>query len=160
MKERKRTHNSVENSGLSSVEARLQQQRYGRNILTSAKKNHLLTSLFNIVREPMFLLLAVACGLYFFLGDTTEAIMMLVSIAFVAGIELFQETKSEKAMEALREYTEANVRVLRDNVWVELPAAELVPDDLVTIGEGERVPADGIILKQNDFFVEEAVLTG
>ncbi|MEO0007160.1 MAG: hypothetical protein RJA20_1356 [Bacteroidota bacterium] len=160
MKERKRTHNSVENSGLSSVEARMQQERYGRNILTSAKKNHLLTSLFNIVREPMFLLLAVACGLYFFLGDTTEAIMMLVSIAFVAGIEIFQETKSEKALEALREYTESNVRVLRDNVWVELPAAELVPDDIVTIGEGERVPADGIILKQNDFFVEEAVLTG
>ncbi|MFM7402026.1 MAG: cation-translocating P-type ATPase, partial [Bacteroidota bacterium] len=129
-------------------------------MLTSAKKNHLLRSILNIVREPMFLLLAVACGLYFFLGDTTEAIMMLVSIAFVAGIEIFQETKSEKALEALREFTEANVRVLRDGVWTKLPAAELVPDDAVTVGEGERIPADGVILKQHDLSVEEAVLTG
>lgn len=160
MKDRKHTPNAVEITGLSTSEVVERRKKFGSNVLTSAKKNHLLRSILNIVREPMFLLLAVACGLYFFLGDTTEAIMMLVSIAFVAGIEIFQETKSEKALEALREFTEANVRVLRDGVWTELPAAELVPDDAVTVGEGERIPADGVILKQHDLSVEEAVLTG
>jgi len=160
MNDRKHKPNTVEIIGLSTSEVVESRKKYGSNVLISAKKNHLLRSILNIVREPMFLLLAVACGLYFFLGDTTEAIMMLVSIAFVAGIEIFQETKSEKALEALREYTETNVRVLRDGNWVELPAAELVPGDVVTIGEGERIPADGVVLKQHDLSVEEAVLTG
>lgn len=160
MKDRKHKPNTVEIIGLSTSEAIERRKQYGSNVLTSAKKNHLLRSILNIVREPMFLLLAVACALYFFLGDTAEAIMMLVSIAFVAGIEIFQETKSEKALEALREFTEANVRVLRDGSWTELPAAGLVPGDVVTIGEGERVPADGEVLKQHDLSVEEAVLTG
>lgn len=160
MKDRKHKQNTGDIHGLNTPEVTERRKKYGKNVLASAKKNHLLLSIWNIAREPMFLLLAVACGLYFFLGDTTEAIMMLVSIAFVAGIEIFQEAKSEKALEALREYTETNVRVLRDGSWVELPAAELVPDDVVTIGEGERVPADGVVLRQHDLSVEEAVLTG
>ena len=108
----------------------------------------------------MFLLLAVACLIYFFLGDRTEAFMMLISILFVMGIELYQDHKSDRALEALRKFTRAQVRVLRDGIWIELPSEALVPGDCVSVEEGERVPADGTLLQQNDLSVDESVLTG
>ena len=147
-------------TGLTTTQAAENLEKFGKNTLESAAKNHFIKSILGIVQEPMFILLAVACGLYFFLGDLTEAVMMLLSIVFVAGIEIFQETKSEKALDALRAYTAAQVQVKRDGIWVEIPAADLVPGDLVRICEGERVPADGVLLQQNDLAVAEAVLTG
>lgn len=146
--------------GLTTAQAAEQLRIFGKNELQATHRTPLLNSLRNIVTEPMFLLLAVACVLYFFLGDFTEAIMMVVSILFVAGIELYQETKSERALEALRNYTRAHVSALRDGNWVKLPSEDLVPDDIVRIEEGERIPADGILLEQHDLTVDESVLTG
>ena len=147
-------------TGLSTAEAADQRQIFGKNEINGTRRNPILDSIRNIVTEPMFLLLAVACVLYFILGDTTEAIMMVVSILFVTGIELYQENKSERALEALRRFTRAQVHVLRDGEWVELPSEALVPDDVVSIEEGERIPADGILLEQHDLSVDESVLTG
>lgn len=151
---------SLSFKGLSTAQAEHQRRIFGKNELEATRRNPILKSLRNIVTEPMFMLLAVACVLYFFLGDFTEAMMMVVSILFVAGIELYQETKSERALEALRHYTRAHVRVLRDGLWVDLPSEDLVPDDVVNISEGERIPADGYLLEQHDLTVDESVLTG
>lgn len=153
-------HHPTNFSGLSAAQAARQRQVHGKNELEATRRNPILDSLRNIVTEPMFVLLGVACVLYFFLGDFTEALMMVVSILFVAGIELYQETKSERALEALRRYTQSMVRVLRDGKWTELPSEALVPDDVVSIEEGERIPADGILLEQHDLTVDESVLTG
>lgn len=153
-------HTTASFSGLTTAQAERQTRIFGKNELEATRRNPLLSSLRNIATEPMFLLLAVACVLYFFLGDFTEAIMMVVSILFVAGIELYQETKSERALEALRQYTRAQIRVLRDGKWIELPSEELVPDDIVALEEGERIPADGLLLEQHDLSVDESVLTG
>ncbi len=146
--------------GLTQAEALARQAQFGKNELPARRRNHLLESLWNVAREPMFILLAAACALYFFLGEWTETLLMFLSILFVAGIEIFQETKSERALELLREYTRAPVQVLRDGLWTELPSEELVPGDVVRVGEGDRVPADGNVLQTNDLAVEEAVLTG
>lgn len=146
--------------GLTTAQAERQRDIFGKNELEATRRSPILDSLRNIVTEPMFLLLAVACALYFMLGDFTEAMMMVVSIVFVAGIELYQETKSERALEALRRYTSAQVRVLRNNKWIDLPSEDLVPEDVVRIEEGERIPADGLLLLQNDLSVDESVLTG
>jgi P-type Ca2+ transporter type 2C len=159
----KRPPSGAENSvytGLTKAEAARLRAEYGPNRLEGVKKNAFLASLWHVAQEPMFILLAVACLLYFFLGDLTEAIMMLVSIAFVATIEIIQETKSERALEALRRYTEAKIRVLRDGIWMELESENLVPGDVVALSEGERIPADGLVLQQNDLSVDESVLTG
>lgn len=147
-------------AGLTTAQAERQRHTFGKNEIEATRRSPILNSLRNIVTEPMFLLLAVACVLYFFLGDFTEAMMMVVSILFVAGIELYQETKSERALEALRSYTRAQVRVLRDGKWVTLPSEDLVPDDVVSVEEGERIPADGTLLEQHDLTVDESVLTG
>jgi Ca2+-transporting ATPase len=146
--------------GLSTEQAEAARRQFGTNTLKSEGHSSLLTTLLNIVREPMFILLAIACLLYFFLGDLPEAIMMMVSLAFVIGIELYQENKSDRAIEALRAYTEAKVRVMRDGNWVDLEAAALVPEDVVSIEEGERLPADGILIAGHDMSVDESVMTG
>jgi Ca2+-transporting ATPase len=147
-------------TGLSSQEATRLGEQYGPNRLEGKQQNQLLAILLDVVKEPMFILLAVTAALYFILGDLTDAIMMLVAILFVAGIEIYQGNKSEHALEALRKYTEAKVRVLRDGAWVEIPSEELVPGDAVNVEEGERVPADGQILEQYDLYLDESVLTG
>jgi Ca2+-transporting ATPase len=146
--------------GLTANQAAAQQKIFGKNELEATRRHPVLDSIRNIVTEPMFLLLAVACILYFVLGDITEAIMMVISILFVTGIELYQENKSERALEALRQFTRAQVQVLRDGQWVNLPSDDLVPDDVVRIEEGERIPADGLLLEQHDLSVDESVLTG
>jgi P-type Ca2+ transporter type 2C len=152
--------NHQEFHGLSSAEAAHLRKEFGPNTLESHQKNTIWRSIGHIVQEPMFLLLAVACVLYFILGEPSEAIMMLVSILFVVGIELFQENKSERALEALRKYAAPKVKALRDGQWVELDTADLVPGDVVAISEGEHLPADGILLQQNDLSVDESILTG
>lgn len=146
--------------GLSTAEATEKLRSFGPNEVGETHRNHLMESLRNIVTEPMFMLLAVACVLYFFLGDFVEAMMMVVSLLFVAGIELYQENKSERALEALRRYTRAQVRVWRDGEWQTIPSEALVPDDIVAVEEGERLPADGVLLEQHDLTIDESVLTG
>jgi Ca2+-transporting ATPase len=146
--------------GLTTEQAEQKRVLFGRNQLEDTRPNAFWTHLKDLVTEPMFILLFVACLIYFILGEWTEAIMMLVAILFVAGIEIYQENKSEKALETLRAYTRAKVKVLRDGQWVFLDGSELVPGDVVSIEEGERVPADGRILDQNDLRIDESVLTG
>ena len=147
-------------TGLTTLQADRQRGIYGKNELDDTRRSPILDSLRDIAIQPMFLLLVVACVLYFFLGDITEAIVMVVSILFVSGIEVYQGNKSERALEALRVYTRALVRVLRDGKWIELPSEELVPDDVVNIEEGQRIPADGVLVEQHDLSVDESVLTG
>ena len=147
-------------TGLTTAQAEAQRRVFGKNELEATRRRPILDHLRNIATEPIFLLLAVACALYFFLGDFTEAMMMVLSILFVAGIEVYQGARSERALEALRLYTRAQVRALRDGHWVELPSEDLVPDDVVSVEEGERIPADGILLEQHDLSMDESVLTG
>ena len=146
--------------GLRSAEASALLRQIGPNIQKEDDRPHFWRRVWDSVTEPMFLLLAVACILYFILGEWTNAWMMLISIAFVTGIELYQERKSDHALEALRAYTRAKVQVLRDEVWQELDTKNLVPGDWVQLEEGDRVPADGILLEGHDISVDESVLTG
>ncbi len=146
--------------GLSTAEAAAQLKIFGKNELKSRRRNFVFDALLGLATEPMFLLLAAACALYFLLGDRTEAVMMLVSILFVASIEVFQEIRSNRAIAAMQKMTAAAVRVLRDGAWIELPAAELVPRDVVQISEGEQLAADGLLIQKNDLSLDESMLTG
>lgn len=114
----------------------------------------------SIVAEPMFILLVIACILYFLLGETAEGFMMVAAIAFVSGISLYQDVRSTRALEALKEYAEPGVRVIRDGRERWMPSVELVPGDIVALSEGNKVPADCIVLEENDLSVNESVITG
>jgi len=136
------------------------QKKFGKNIFYSEPSRRLIHILWDIVREPMFILLFIACALYFILSKPGEGMMMIVAMVFVAGISVFQEVRSTKALEALKQFTEPKVIVIRNGKEKTIGTDELVPGDIIILSEGNQVPADALILHDNDLTVNESIITG
>ncbi len=146
--------------GLTEQETRERLAQDGYNELPSTKKRSLLHMVLEVVREPMFLML-IACGLlYLFLGDVEEALMLLGFVFVVIGITLYQEQKTERALEALRDLSSPRALVIRDGKQQRIAGREVVRDDIVLVSEGDRVPADAVLLSGTNLSVDESLLTG
>ncbi|SFU99052.1 Ca2+-transporting ATPase [Pseudoduganella namucuonensis] len=111
-------------------------------------------------REPMFALLLAAAGLYLALGELREGLFLACMVALTLGITLYQEGRTEHALQALRALSAPVALAVRDGVRVTLPAAGLVPGDLIILGEGDRVPADAWLIEGNGVRADESLLTG
>lgn len=146
--------------GLRESEVARLQQQWGKNALHLNESKRLLWICRDIVTEPMFILLLVACSLYFILGEAAEGFMMMAALLFVAAISLYQEFKSANALAALQALTEPEAKVIRGGVQTFVPLEEIVPGDLIVVDEGEKVPADATVIRCNDFSVNESILTG
>jgi P-type Ca2+ transporter type 2C len=146
--------------GLSDEEAARRLATAGPNELPSARKRGVFHLAFEVVREPMFTLL-IACGsLYLVLGDVKEALLLLGFVFVVAGITFFQERKTERALEALRDLSSPRALVIRSGEKKRIPGREVVPGDLLILVEGDRVPADAIVLSCTSMSADESLLTG
>lgn len=146
--------------GLSLAEVAARQLQFGKNSIESGASGYFLRIAWDIVKEPMFILLFIAGTLYFFLGESKEGLMMMAAIMLVAAISVYQEVKSNHALEALRQFSEPKVVVIREAAELEIDTSELVPDDTMLLEEGMKIPADAIILQANDLTVDESILTG
>ncbi len=147
-------------SGLSQKEAAEKLQKEGYNELPSSKPKSVFHIAVGVVKEPMFLLL-VACGtLYLVLGDVQEGLMLLSFVFVVMGIEFYQEKKTEKALDALKDLASPRALVIRDGETIRIPGREVVTGDVVVLQEGDRVPADAIVLDSNNLLADESLLTG
>ena len=147
-------------SGLSTKRAGDLLKTGGRNSFKSSPDRHVLRIIADLIKEPMFLLLLVACMLYFILREPREGLLMLVAMLFVTTISIYQEVKSSKALEALKKYTEPKAKCKRDGKLVVIPVEELVPGDIILVEEGRLIPADAVIVQSNDFSVNESIVTG
>ncbi len=146
--------------GLSEIEAQKILKEKGFNELPSSKPKSILHMIYEIFSEPMFLLL-VACGvLYLFLGDIQEAIMLLGFVFVMMGITLYQERKTERALDALKDLSSPRALVIRDGERKRIPGKEVVVGDLLVLTEGDRVPADSAIVDTIGLSVDESLLTG
>jgi P-type Ca2+ transporter type 2C len=146
--------------GLTEQEARERLAQHGFNELPSTKKRSFLHMVVDVAKEPMFMLL-IACGLlYLLLGDKEEALMLMGFVFIVIGIELYQEQKTERALEALRDLSSPRALVIRDGEQQRIAGREVVPDDIVLLSEGDRVPADALVLAATSLSVDESLLTG
>ncbi|SDF67043.1 cation-translocating P-type ATPase [Chitinophaga filiformis] len=152
--------NTIVIKGLRTADIDTLRQRYGKNIFTQQTGRRLPAILKNVVTEPMFLLLVFAAGLYFLLNSITEGMMMLTAILLVSAISVYQEMKSEHALEALKQYTAPSATVIRDGKEISIATTELVPGDILLLHEGDMIPADAVILNANDLTVNESVITG
>jgi Ca2+-transporting ATPase len=114
-------------SGLKKSEIQPLLKQFGRNIFKQDKQNGFLFAVWNIIKEPMFLMLVVASSLYFVLCESSEGLLMLLAMSFVVTISIYQETKSSRALQALKEFTQSKVTVIRDNKKESVFAEELVP---------------------------------
>ena len=136
------------------------QARFGKNVPSFKKKSPFVQIVLNVLKEPMVILLFVACLLYFLLNNVDSGLMMIAAIAFVVGISIYQDVRSSNALKELREFTEQKIKVIRGGQEKLIAAQDLVPDDLLLLEEGSRIPADARVIQQNDFTVSEAVITG
>jgi Ca2+-transporting ATPase len=142
------------------MEVTASRKKNGSNALEMKDERVFWQVLKEVLLEPMFILLVIACVIYFIAGQYNEGIIMLVSIFIVAGISLFQEFRSKNAVKALKKLSASKARVIRSGVIEDIAAEEIVVDDLLLLEEGDPVPADGTILTANDLSLNESVLTG
>lgn len=148
------------NLGLSSEKAKELQELYGKNQLIPKKKESLLSKIFHIMLEPMFLLLIIASIVYFILGEPKDGIIMLIFVAAIISIDVIQEWKTDRTLEALKDLSAPRVTVIRDGVETSIASDDLVPGDLMLVCEGVKISADGVVVKSSDLCVDESSLTG
>jgi len=146
--------------GLSDMEVAQKIAKEGYNELPSSKPKNVFNIAFGVVKEPMFILL-VACGtLYMLLGDIQEGLMLLGFVFFVMGIEFYQEKKTEKALDALKDLASPRALVIREGKTIRIAGRDVVTDDIVILQEGDRVPADAVVLDCVNLMADESLLTG
>ena len=146
--------------GLSEKEASAILTREGFNEIPSARKRSFFSIALGVIREPMLLLLVAGGIIYMVLGDVREALMLLFFVFVIIGITLYQERKTERTLEALCDLSSPRARVIRDGEARRIAGREVARGDIIVLAEGDRVPADGIVLAANNLTVEESLLTG
>lgn len=146
--------------GLTTSEVIEKLKKEGYNELPSSKPKNIFQLAFGVVKEPMFLLL-VACGaLYLVLGDIQEGLMLLGFVFVVMGIEFYQEKKTEKALDALKDLASPRALVIRDGKTFRIAGRDVVTGDVIILQEGDRVPADAIVIHSVNLLADESLLTG
>jgi P-type Ca2+ transporter type 2C len=151
---------STSTLGLTTEAVTALRAKHGRNVLTIHADNQLFATMKEVVLEPMFLLLLVACGIYLGLGQIQEAITLIVALLVVSGISVYQTIRSNRALNTLRQLTQPNAQVRRNGIQTTIPVEEIVVGDAVLVEEGGTIPADGKITEANDFSADESILTG
>lgn len=146
--------------GLSENEAQKKQKEFGYNELPSQKKFGIFVMLWKIFSEPMLLLLLSAGAVYLFLGELRDALVLLASVFIVIGITFYQEHKTEKTLEALKNLSSPRALVIRDGKHQRIPGREVVEEDIIILHEGDRIPADATVISCENFSVDESLLTG
>nr|WP_176780863.1 calcium-translocating P-type ATPase, SERCA-type [Alicyclobacillus hesperidum] len=147
-------------NGLSAEDVEARRRTHGLNLLSEGSKVSLLTVFLNQFRDFMILVLLAATLISGLLGEYTDAITIIAIIVLNGILGFVQEIRAERSLAALKELTAPVARVRRGGKVIEVPAKELVPGDIVLLEDGDRVPADGRILKAVAFDVEESALTG
>ncbi|NDP22452.1 MAG: cation-translocating P-type ATPase [Paludibacter sp.] len=146
--------------GLTQEQVNQKLFKEGYNELPSSKPKNVFQIALGVVKEPMFMLL-VACGtLYLVLGDINEGLMLLGFVFVIMGIEFYQEKKTEKALDALKDLASPRALVIRSGETTRIAGRDVVTDDIIILQEGDRVPADAVVLSCTSFQADESLLTG
>ncbi len=146
--------------GLSDAEVAARLASEGYNELPSQKKQTILDIALHVLKEPMLLLLLAAGTIYLVLGDVKDAMMLMSFVLVVIGITFYQERKTENALDALRCLASPRALVIRGGAQHRIAGREVVRDDLIYLTEGDRVPADGVVLAAVNLSADESLLTG
>ena len=146
--------------GLTAEEAARRLRAEGPNELPSAKPSTWVQTAVEVLREPMLLLLLAAGSVNFLLGEPTDGVILLSFVVVVMAITFYQERKTERAVDALRDLSSPRALVIRDGVQCRIPGRDVVRGDTVLLAEGDRVPADGVVLDCSNLSVDESLLTG
>ncbi len=147
-------------TGLTEKEAADKLKAEGYNELPEQKKQSVWVILWEVITEPMLLLIIGSGIIYLFLGEPRDALMLLSFVIVVVGITFYQEQKTERALEALKDLSSPRALVIRGGEQLRIAGREVVRDDILVLQEGDRVPADAVVLYSANLLVDESLLTG
>jgi P-type Ca2+ transporter type 2C len=147
-------------NGLSSPIVIANLKRDGYNEIPSTQARSIWSIAWDSIQDPIFLLLVGGGIIYWILGDLQEALILLGFVVFLTGISLYQEGKTEHALEALRDLSSPRALVIRDGQRKRIAGREVVRDDILILAEGDRVAADAIVLSCSNLSTDESLLTG
>ncbi len=146
--------------GLSDQRASDLLRDFGRNELPESEQKGFWAILLHVLQEPMLLLLLACGGIYYLLGEPQEAIVLLGFVQVIILIALYQEVKTERALDALRDLSSPKSCVIRDGRKISIDSRDLVPGDLMLVAEGDRICADATLIESTHLSVDESLLTG
>ncbi len=149
---------SITGLSLEEVERRL--KTYGKNTLPEEKGDGILSLFFRQFASPLILVLLVSGGILYFLNDTVDAVIVLFVLVFNAALGTLHEGRAQHTLRTLKNFITTNARVLRQDREYIISDTELVPGDVLLIGEGEKIPADARLIQSNGLRVDESSLTG
>ncbi|MBU3655097.1 MAG: cation-translocating P-type ATPase [Alphaproteobacteria bacterium] len=146
--------------GLTTNEAVQRLTSVGYNELPRTERRSALSIVWNVLHEPMFALLLAATAIYFVLGEFWDALILSVFMTLSVVVTIVQEIRSEHVLDSLRQLTSPRALVIRDNQTIRIPNREVVPGDWIVLMEGDRVPADALVIEDNGLMCDESLLTG
>lgn len=146
--------------GISSTEAQKRLDSEGYNELKSKDRDPLWKLFLDNFKDPMVIVLLIAAGVQLFLGQYIESFIIFLVLVLNAIVSVVQTRKAESSLDALRNLSAPEAKVIRDGQRVTIPARELVPGDIVLLEAGDNVPADGRVIESGSLKVNEGMLTG
>lgn len=149
-----------EKNGLSSNEALRRLEKYGKNKLVTKKKKTLFKQFLSQLKDVMIYILIIAAIISAFLGEISDALIILLVIVINAVIGVVQESKAEKALDALKELSTPKALVKRDGSLKEILSEDIVPGDIVIIDAGRYIPGDLRLIDTANLKIEESAFTG
>lgn len=152
-------------AGLNTAEAAKRLERDGKNKLAEGKKDSMVKRFFNQLKDPMIIILLIAAfisaGTAIYAHETPADVFIILFVVIINAIlGVYQESKAEKAIEALQEMAAATSKVLRDGKITTVKSEDLVKGDVILLEAGDSIPADARILESASLKIEEAALTG
>lgn len=147
-------------SGLTEQEALTHLEKHGHNELASDSSRGMGNIIFDALKEPMVILLIGIGVIYLLLGESEEVYSLLTFLILILGITVYQENRTEQTLLVLKKLSSPRAIVIREGKQLRIPGREVVPDDIVILNEGDRVPADILLLKGGPLSLDEAIITG
>ena len=151
---------TIQWEGLTSIEAARRLTVHGLNRLQAEDPHARLKELLKTLADPMAVMLALAAGTYFLLGEKRDGWILLIALIPVLGVDVLLEARSRNALKKLAQTLAPRAWVIRDGKEKEIASEELVPGDLLALKEGDRVLGDGVLRQCANLSVDESQLTG
>lgn len=146
--------------GLTSSEAKRRLSAFGPNLIQNSRQFNWFNEIWSQVRNPITLLLIFSAALSFFVGESTESVLIIGILAISVGLGIHQEYHASQIVEKLLQMLQTTVNVRRNGGCVEIPVSNVVPGDVIELRAGTSVPADCRLIQTSNLFVNEATLTG
>lgn len=146
--------------GLTTRAAAEQQRLHGRNTFSIEGENSVWRELWRSLNNPLLWIVIVAAIISFFVGERVNAVILVLMVTLSVILDTVNTSRSEKAVRLLAKKVVTMTTVIRDGRQQEIPASDVVPEDLIALSAGDVMPADGVLLEAKDFFVNQSALTG